>query len=296
MIGTRADGRNEPFGLTCRSAGPIRVPPVAGLLLINPRAGTESPTAEELAAAARVRGIEARILGDGRRPRSSSRARPRPTCSARPAATARVASVAAVAIERDLPFVVVPVRDAQPLRPRPRPRPDDPLAALEALRGRGAASRRRPRRRAALPEQRLARRLRDARPPARAPPAPAPAASPACARSWLSLRRGPGVWAKVDGEPVARPRPARREQRLRAEPVLDRRARAARRGAAAPLHRQGRAAARTGTSGAASASSSTRRAAAAGRVDGEPVELETPLELAIEPRALRVLAATPGEH
>jgi len=43
-----------------------------------------------------------------------------------------------------------------------------------------------------------------------------------------SVRNRPGVWAKVDGQPVRARGPARRQQRLRAEPVLDRRARAPR--------------------------------------------------------------------
>jgi len=41
------------------------VPPVTGVLVINPGAGTDNPSAEELAEAARSRGIEVRLLAKG---------------------------------------------------------------------------------------------------------------------------------------------------------------------------------------------------------------------------------------
>ena len=111
----------------------------------------------------------------------------------------------------------------------------------------------------------------------------------------LSLRRRPGVWAKVDGEPVAArvllvannayelslfsigERARLDEGRLHlytARGVLPR-AWDERSGERFELDAPG----------------GKVRAA----IDGEPVELETPLELAVEPGALRVLLPR-GEH
>ena len=132
------------------------LPPVAGLLLINPRAGTESPTAEELAAAARARGIEARVLGEDDDPVELARAADADVLGAA-GGDGSVASVAAVAVERDLPFVVVPYGTRNHFARDLGLDRDDPLAALEAFEGEerrvdvGRVGR------AALPEQRLAR-------------------------------------------------------------------------------------------------------------------------------------------
>ena len=151
-------------------------------------------------------------------------------------------------------------------------------------------------RRPALPEQRLARPLRAARPPARAPPPPPrsarplralalPATAPAAAQ-FVHDRRRAGA---------ARGRP-RREQRLQPRPALDRRAGAAGRGAAPPLHPARLPADHLGRADLHRARD--RRAAASLRaaIDGEPVELETPLEFRIEPGALRVLVPRATER
>jgi diacylglycerol kinase family enzyme len=77
------------------------VRPVRGFLLINPRAGTESPTPDELAAAAQERGIEARLLREGEDAAELARAADADVLGAA-GGDGSVATVAAVAIERDL--------------------------------------------------------------------------------------------------------------------------------------------------------------------------------------------------
>src|SRR5919201_684018 len=57
--------RHGPIGSTCRTFGPISSTPMAGVLLVNPRAGNERPNGEELAGEAAKRGITAHILKPG---------------------------------------------------------------------------------------------------------------------------------------------------------------------------------------------------------------------------------------
>jgi diacylglycerol kinase family enzyme len=261
--------------------------PVAGLLLINPRAGTESPTAEELAAAARSRGIEARILGEEDDPIALARAADVDVLGAA-GGDGTVASIASMAVERGLPFVVVPYGTRNHFARDLGLHRDDPLAALDAFAGEerrvdvGRAGERRFLNNvslglyAALVHRREHhRRRRQLFAGLRA--------------LWLSLRRRPGIWAKVDGEPVdARvllvannayelslfslgERELLDEARLHlyaAKGVLPR-AWEERSGARFEVDAPG------------------GKVLAA--IDGEPVELETPLELAVEPGALRVL-------
>ena len=258
-----------------------------GFLLINPRAGTESPTADELAAAARERGVETHVLREGEDAAELARTADTDVLAAA-GGDGSVATVAAVAIERDLPFVVVPhgtrnhfARDLGLDR-------GDPLAALDAFDGEerrvdvGRAGERRFLNNvslglfAALVHRREHhRRRREALAGLRA--------------LWLSLRQRPGAWARVDGEPVrARvllvannayelslfsigERERLDEGRLHlyaAKGVLPH-AWEERDGERFLLEAPG------------------ERLAAA--IDGEPVELETPLELAVERGLLRVL-------
>lgn len=263
------------------------VPPVSGLLLINPRAGTESPTPDELAAAARARGIEARVLGEHDDAAELARSAKADALGAA-GGDGSVASVAAVAVERDLPFVVVPYGTRNHFARDLGLDRDDPLAALEAFEGDerrvdvGRAGERRFLNNVSLGayatlvhRREHHRRRRQLFAGLRA--------------IWLSLRRRRGVWAEVDGEPVlARillvannayelslfsigERERLDEGRLHlytAKGVLPRTWEE-----------------RSGERFELDAPSGTVQAA----VDGEPVELETPLELAVEPRALRVL-------
>jgi diacylglycerol kinase family enzyme len=260
---------------------------VPGLLLINPRAGTESPTPAELAAAARARGIDARVLDEDDDVAELARSADTDVLGAA-GGDGSVASVAAVAVERDLPFVVVPFGTRNHFARDLGLDRDDPLAALDGFEGEeqrvdvGRAGERRFLNNvslgiyAALVHRREHhRRRRQALAGLRA--------------LGLSLRHRPEVWATVDGEPMrARvllaannayevslfsigERERLDEGRLylyTANGVLPR-TWEERSGERFELDTPG---------GKVQAA-----------VDGEPVELETPLELAIEPRALRVL-------
>jgi diacylglycerol kinase family enzyme len=260
---------------------------VRRLLLINPRAGTERPTTDELTEAARVRGIEVHVLREGESPAEHA-ADADVGVLAAAGGDGSVASVAAVAAERDLPFVVVPFGTRNHFARDLGLDRNDPLAALEAFDGEerrvdvGRAGERRFLNNvslgayAALVHRRERhRRRREALVGVRA--------------LWLGLRERPGVWASVNGEPVAArvllvannayelslfsigARERLDEGRLHlytANGLVP-----------STWHERG------GTRFELDSPGGRLRAA----VDGEPAELETPLGLAIEPGALRVL-------
>src|SRR3954465_4967848 len=107
---------------------------MAGFLLINPHSGSGGPDADQLAAAARERGVEARILKPGDDASSLARdAAPEPRGAAGGAGT--LAPVAEVAIERDLPFVCVPFGTRNHFARDLGLDRDDPIAAIEAFSG-----------------------------------------------------------------------------------------------------------------------------------------------------------------
>ena len=260
---------------------------VRGLLLINPRAGTESPTTEELREAAEARGVSVHVLREDDEPAELAREADADVLGAA-GGDGSVASVAAIAVERDLPFVVVPYGTRNHFARDLGLDRDDPLAALEAVAGEerrvdvGRAGERRFLNNvslglyAALVHRREHhRRRREALAGLRA--------------VWLSLRRHRGIWASVDGRPVyarvvlvasnayelslfsigARERlDDGRLHLYTARGVLPR-----------AWEEQSGARFRLDAPGG------RLRAA----IDGEPAVLETPLELAIEPLALRVL-------
>jgi diacylglycerol kinase family enzyme len=262
------------------------VPPVAGVLLINPRAGTESPGAEELAEAARARGIEVHVLGEGDDAVELARAADADVLGAA-GGDGSVASVASVAVDRDLPFVVVPYGTRNHFARDLGLDLDDPVAALAGFEGEerrvdvGRAGERRFLNNVSLGlyatlvhRREHHRRRRELFAGLRA--------------LGRSLRGSPGVWAKVDGRPIrARvllvannayelslfsigERERLDEGRLHlyaAKGVLPR----------TWEEQSGERFELDVPGGKVSAA-----------VDGEPVELETPLELAVEPRALRV--------
>ena len=258
-----------------------------GFLLINPRAGTESPTPDELAAAAQERGIEAHVLREGEDAADLARA-----ADAEVLATAggdgSVATVAAIATERGLPFVVVPYGTRNHFARDLGLDRDDPLAALDAFVGEerrvdvGRAGERRFLNNVSLGlyaelvhRRERHRRRREALAGLRA--------------LWLSVRRRPGIWARVDGEPTR----ARvllvannaYELRLFSVGVRERldegRLHLYAANGVLPRAWEEQAGERFVLDAPG------KRLAAA--IDGEPVELETPLELAVEPGALRVL-------
>ena len=81
---------------------------MGGLLLINPSAGRDSGAGpEELRDEARARGVEARILAQGEDPSEAARAADADIVGAA-GGDGSVAAVAAVAVDRGLPFVCVP--------------------------------------------------------------------------------------------------------------------------------------------------------------------------------------------
>jgi diacylglycerol kinase family enzyme len=262
------------------------VPPVTGVLVINPGAGTDDPSADELAEAARSRGIEVRLLAEGDDVVELARSAEAEMLGAA-GGDGTVASVASVAVERDLPFVVIPYGTRNHFARDLGLDLDDPVAALEAFEGEerrvdvGRVGERRFLNNVSLGayaslvhRREHHRRRRQTLAGARA--------------LWLAVRQRAGVWASVDGEPVdARvllvannayelslfsigERERLDEGRLHlyaANGVL-------------PRTWHERKAARFELD----APGGSLEAA----VDGEPVELETPVELAVEPGALRV--------
>lgn len=260
---------------------------VRALLLINPRAGSESPTTDELAQAARERGIDVHVLDEGDDPAELARAAEAEILAAA-GGDGTVATVAAVAVERGLPFVVVPFGTRNHFARDVGLDRDNPLAALDAFDGEehrvdvGRAGERRFLNNVSLGlyaelvhRREHHRRRRQALAGLRA--------------LWLSLRRRRGVWATVDGEPVQ----ARillvannaYELSLFSIGVRERLDEGS-----LHLYRARGVLPRTWEEDSGerfTLETPSKRVQAA--VDGEPVELETPLELAVEPGALRVL-------
>ena len=78
-----------------------------GFLLINARSGSGSPTAAELAAEARARGITTHVLAKGEEPAEVARAADGDVIGMA-GGDGSLAAVAGVAIDRDVPFVCVP--------------------------------------------------------------------------------------------------------------------------------------------------------------------------------------------
>jgi diacylglycerol kinase family enzyme len=260
--------------------------PVRALLLINPRAGTDSPTTEELRDEALARGIDAHVLEEGEDIAELAGEADVDVLGAA-GGDGTVASVADVAIERDLPFVVVPYGTRNHFARDLGLDRDDPLAALAGFEGEerrvdvGRAGERRFLNNvslgiyAALVHRREHhRRRREALAGLRA--------------LWLSLRKRPGIWATIDGEPVKARivLVASNAYELSLFSIGERR-----------RLDEGRLylyAAKGWLPGSWDERSGERFTidARAGKleaaVDGEPEELETPLELSIEPGALRV--------
>jgi diacylglycerol kinase family enzyme len=105
---------------------------VAGLLLINPRSGNDRPSAEELRDAAKERGVRVHLLAESDDAVEVARGADADALGMA-GGDGSLAPVAAVAVERGLPFVVVPfgtrnhfARDAGLDR-------GDPIAALDAF-------------------------------------------------------------------------------------------------------------------------------------------------------------------
>ena len=260
---------------------------VRGLLLINPRAGTESPTTEELRDEAQARGIDAHVLDEGEDVAQLARDAEVDVLGAA-GGVGTVASVAAVAVERGLPLVAVPYGTRNHFARDLGLDREDPLAALAGFEGEerrvdvGCAGERRFLNNVSLGlyaslvhrrEHHRRRRL----------------ALAGLRALWLSLRRRPGIWASIDGEPVKARivLVANNAYELSLFSIGERE-----RLDEGRLHLYAAKGwlpsawdERSGERFTIDARPGKLQAA----VDGEPVELETPLELSVEPGALRVL-------
>jgi diacylglycerol kinase family enzyme len=104
------------------------------LLIVNPRSGTASPTAEELARAAQERGVEVRVLGESDDLVELARASDAPVLGMA-GGDGSLAAVAEAALERDVPFVCVPFGTRNHFARDLGLDRDDPLAALGAFGG-----------------------------------------------------------------------------------------------------------------------------------------------------------------
>lgn len=105
-----------------------------GALLINPRSGSGSPSAEELLDEARSRGLDASVLREGDDPGELARsADPGPLGIA--GGDGSLAAVAEVAIERDQPFVCIPFGTRNHFARDLGLDRDDPVGALDAFEG-----------------------------------------------------------------------------------------------------------------------------------------------------------------
>jgi diacylglycerol kinase family enzyme len=109
-------------------------PDLSSLLLINPRSGGSSPSATKLEAEARRRGVETRILGPDDDPGDLAR-RADSDILGVAGGDGTLAAVAEVALERDARFVVVPFGTRNHFARDLGLDRDDPLGALDAFAG-----------------------------------------------------------------------------------------------------------------------------------------------------------------
>jgi diacylglycerol kinase family enzyme len=102
------------------------------VLFVNPRSGTDSPTADELRAAAEEHGVRVHLLGeDDDLPALAREARADVLGMA--GGDGSLGAVAAVAVEQDVPFVVVPFGTRNHFARDVGLDRDDPLAAVQAF-------------------------------------------------------------------------------------------------------------------------------------------------------------------
>jgi diacylglycerol kinase family enzyme len=260
---------------------------VAGVLLLNPRAGTGRTDVEELVEAARSRGIDVRILSDGEDVAAVARATEADVLGMA-GGDGSLGAVAEVAVERDVPFVCVPFGTRNHFARDLGLDRKDPIAALDAFSGRersvdvGRVGQRLFLNNVSLGvyaqlvhRREHNRRRRELLARARA--------------LWATLSDREEVIVSVDGERIVAPvvLVANNHYQLDVLSLGERE-----RLDDGLLHLYAPAGVlrssweeRTGTRFTIDAPSHRLQAA----VDGEPAELETPLGLRIEPAALRVL-------
>jgi diacylglycerol kinase family enzyme len=107
---------------------------MSGFLVINPRSGTGRPNASDLCKEAERLGIETHVLDEGDDAAALARDADPPLGMA--GGDGSLAGVAEVAVERDVPFVVVPFGTRNHFARDLELDPDDPLGALRAFSGR----------------------------------------------------------------------------------------------------------------------------------------------------------------
>src|SRR5919198_5744295 len=108
---------------------------MSGFLLVNPHAGTERPSAEELVEAAEMQGIRTHVLREGEDPEELARAAANASALGMAGGDGSLGPVAAVALERDLPFVCIPFGTHNHFALDAGIDRDDPLGALRAFEG-----------------------------------------------------------------------------------------------------------------------------------------------------------------
>src|SRR5438094_5579336 len=107
---------------------------VTGFLIINPRSGSGNPNADELAAEARSRGIEAHVLAPGEDPARLARAASADALGVA-GGDGSLAPVAEVALQRGAAFAAVPFGTRNHFARDLGLDRGDPVGALEAFRG-----------------------------------------------------------------------------------------------------------------------------------------------------------------
>ena len=108
---------------------------MSAFLLVNPRAGAGRPSAAELVEAAEARGIDTHVLREGEDPQGIARAAGGATVLGMAGGDGSLGPVAAVALERDLPFVCIPFGTYNHFAWDAGIDRDDPLGALRAFDG-----------------------------------------------------------------------------------------------------------------------------------------------------------------
>jgi diacylglycerol kinase family enzyme len=107
---------------------------VPGFLLVNPRSGDSRPSADELAAEAKRRGIRVHVIREGDDAAELARSADA-TALGMAGGDGSLAPIAAVAIERGLPFVCVPLGTRNHFARDLGLDRDDPVRALAAFDG-----------------------------------------------------------------------------------------------------------------------------------------------------------------
>jgi diacylglycerol kinase family enzyme len=107
---------------------------MGGLLIINPRSGTGRPNASDLREEAERLGIATHMLDEGEDAAALARDADAPLGMA--GGDGSLGAVAEVAVERDVPFVVVPFGTRNHFARDLELDPEDPLVALRAFSGR----------------------------------------------------------------------------------------------------------------------------------------------------------------